>query len=61
MLNKGASKGISVTTSYYSPDSYEFARGNPLMLLNGANLLKLMEKHEHKAKIDQRETKKTFG
>ena len=57
VLNEGASKGILVTTSDYGPDSYEFAKGKPLVLLSGANLLNLMEKHGHKAKIDLKEAK----
>jgi restriction system protein len=57
VLNEGASKGILVTTSDYGPDSYDFAKGKPLVLLNGANLLNLLEKHGHKAKIDLREAK----
>jgi restriction system protein len=61
VLNEGASKGILVTTSDYGPDSYEFAKGKPLVLLNGANLLNLMEKHGHKAKIDLKEAKTILG
>ncbi len=57
-MNEGATKGILVTTSDYGPDAYEFARGKPLTLLNGANLLHLLEKHGHKAKIDLKEAKK---
>jgi len=52
VLNEGANKGILVTTADYGPDSYEFARGKPLTLLNGANLLNLLESHGHKAIID---------
>jgi restriction system protein len=58
VLNEGASKGILVTTSDYGPDSYESAKSKPLVLLNGANLLNLLEKHGHKAKIDLKEAKK---
>jgi restriction system protein len=57
VINEGASKGILVTTSDYGPDSYEFAKGKPLVLLNGANLLNLLEKHGHKAKINLKEAK----
>jgi restriction system protein len=57
VLNEGASKGILVTTSDYGPDSYEFAKGKPLVLLSGANLLNLLAKHGHKAKIDLKEAK----
>jgi restriction system protein len=52
VMNEGATKGILVTTSDYGSDSYEFAKGKPLTLLNGANLLFLLEKHGHSAKID---------
>jgi restriction system protein len=57
VLNEGASKGILVTTSDYGPDSYEFAKGKPLVLLSGGNLLSLLAKHGHKAKIDLKEAK----
>ncbi len=56
-MNEGATKGILVTTANYGPDAYEFAKGKPLTLLNGANLLHLLEKHGHKAKIDLKEAK----
>ena len=61
VLNEGAMKGILVTTADYGPDAYEFAKGKPLVLLNGANLLHLLEKHGHKAKIDIAEAKKILG
>ena len=56
--NEGATKGILVTTSNYGPDAYEFAKGKPLTLINGAQLLYLLAKHGHKAKIDLKEAKK---
>lgn len=52
VLNEGANKGILVTTSNYGSDAYDFARGKPLVLLNGGNLLHLLEKHGHRAHID---------
>lgn len=55
--NEGATKGILVTTADYGPDSYEFAKGKPITLLNGSNLLHLLEKHGHHAKIDLKEAK----
>ncbi|MEO5379156.1 MAG: restriction endonuclease [Magnetococcus sp. DMHC-6] len=58
VLNEGATKGILVTTSNYGPDSYEFAKGKPLTLLSGSNLLHLLQKHGHRAKIDINEAKK---
>jgi restriction system protein len=56
-MNEGASKGILVTTSDFGPDSYEFAKGKPLTLLNGANLLHLLGKHGKKARIDIKEAR----
>ena len=60
-MNEGAIKGILVTTADYGPDAYEFAKGKPLTLLNGSNLLHLLEKHGHKAKIDLKEAKKILS
>ena len=57
VMNEGATKGILVTTSTYGNDAYEFAKGKPLTLMNGANLLFLLEKHGHKARIDLKEAK----
>ena len=58
VMNEGATKGILVTTSDYGKDSYEFAKGKPITLLNGSNLLSLLEKHGHKARINVKEAKK---
>jgi len=57
VMNEGATKGILVTTSDYGPDAYQFAKGKPITLLNGGNLLHLLDKHGHKAKIDLKEAK----
>lgn len=57
VMNEGATKGILVTTSDYGPDAYEFASNKPITLLNGANLLYLLERHGHKARIDLLEAK----
>lgn len=43
--NEGASKGILVTTSGYGGASFEFASGKPLELLNGSNLLYLLQEN----------------
>lgn len=56
--NEGATKGILVTTSVYGPDAYEFAKGKPLTLLNGSELLYLLHKHGHRARIDLAEAKR---
>lgn len=52
VVNEGATKGILVSTADYGPDAYDFAKGKPLSLLNGNNLLHLLQKYGHKAKID---------
>lgn len=52
LINEGASRGILVTTADYGPDAYSFAKDKPLTLLNGSNLLNLLEKHGHKACIN---------
>lgn len=49
-----------MTTSNYGNDAYEFAKGKPLQLLNGANLLSLLEKHGHKARINIKEAKEVL-
>lgn len=58
VMNEGATKGILVTTADYGPDAYDFAKGKPLTLMNGANLLYLLEKYGHRAKIDIAEAKR---
>jgi len=58
VMNEGATKGILVTTADYGPDAYEFIKNKPLTLLNGSNLLFLLEKHGHKARIDLAEAKR---
>ncbi len=60
-MNEGATKGILVSTADYGPDTYVFAKGKPLTLLNGSNLLHLLEKHGNHAKIDLREAKKILA
>jgi restriction system protein len=55
--NEGASKGILVTTSGYGAASFDFASGKPLELLDGSNLLALLEDHaDIQARIEPPET-----
>ncbi len=49
--NEGASKGILVTTSGYGKAAFDFASGKPLELLDGGNLLFLLNEH---AEMDAR-------
>jgi len=55
--NEGANKGILVTTADYGPDAYEFAKGKPITLLCGNELLYLLQKHGHRARIDLAEAR----
>ncbi len=57
ILNEGANKGILVTTADYGPDAYEFAKGKPITLLNGSELLYLLQKHGRRARIDLAEAR----
>ncbi len=52
VTNEGASRGILVTTADYGPDAYAFANGKPLTLMNGANLLHMMQRHGQRAHIN---------
>lgn len=61
VMNEGATKGILVTTADYGPDAYEFVKGKPLTLMNGANLLYLLEKDGHSAKIDIKEARRMMN
>lgn len=61
VLNEGAIKGILVTTADYGSDSYDFAKDKPITLMNGSNLLYLLEKHGKHAKIDISEAKKILN
>ncbi|MFC7383978.1 restriction endonuclease [Sphaerisporangium rhizosphaerae] len=45
LQNEGASKGILVTTAGYGQASFEFAKNKPIELIDGANLLYLLEEH----------------
>lgn len=61
MHHEGAMKGILVTTAYYGPDAYEYANANRITLIDGGNLLHLLEKHGHRLRIDLKEAKKEMA
>ena len=46
-----ATKGIMITTSGYGPDSYKFAHGKPLNLIDGSGLLALCQQYDIPARI----------
>jgi restriction system protein len=45
LQNEGASKGILVTTSGYGSASFDFAQNKPIELIDGAQLLYLLQEH----------------
>jgi restriction system protein len=49
--HEGATKGITITTSGYGPDSYKFAGGKPLNLIDGSGLLALCQEYKIPARI----------
>ena len=58
VINEGATKGILVTTSHYGPDAYAFAKDKPITLLNGEELLGLLQKYGYAFRIDLAEAKR---
>jgi restriction system protein len=58
VINEGANRGILVTTSRYGPDAYEFAKGKPISLIDGPNLLAILERHGRKFRIDLAEARR---
>lgn len=59
--SEGASRGILVTTADFGPDAHKFAKDKPLTLLNGGQLLGLLEKHGMRARIDITQARKDLG
>lgn len=52
VINEGAIKGILVTTSYFGNDSREFSKDKPISLIDGSNLVYLMNEYGYKAHIE---------
>jgi restriction system protein len=57
MMNEGAGKGLLVTTSHFGGGALEFAKDKPLTLIDGANLLHLLQNHGHHVRIDLSEAR----
>ena len=60
LINEGANSGVLVTTSDYGAEAYEFAKGKPIKLLNGSELLGLLKKQGYNAYINLQEAKDYF-
>ncbi|MGW2488844.1 restriction endonuclease [Streptomyces sp. NPDC001606] len=50
----GANKGVLVTTSGFGPGSYTFARGKPLELVSGGELVDLLHRHGLRGRLGER-------
>jgi len=61
IVSEGANSGILITTSDYGSDSYKWANGKPIKLLNSGHLLGLLQKHGLKGYIDIEEAKKAMS
>ena len=58
VVNEGANRGILVTTSSFGPDSYDFAKDKPISLVDGPNLVAMLQKHGHRYRIDLEEARR---
>ena len=52
MLNEGAAKGLLVTTAHFGSQTREFAKDKPITLIDGSNLVYLLEEQGHRVRID---------
>jgi restriction system protein len=57
VMNEGANRGILITTAGFGPDAYEFAKDKPISLVDGQNLLVMLQKHGKKFRIDLEEAR----
>lgn len=57
VMNEGANRGILITTASFGPDSYEFAKDKPISLVDGPNLLLMLQSHGKKFRIDLEEAR----
>jgi len=58
VMNEGANRGILITTATFGPDAYDFAKDKPISLVDGSNLLIMLEKHGRSFRIDLEEARR---
>ena len=58
VMNEGANRGILITTAGFGPDAYDFVKDKPISLIDGQILLKMLQKHGKKFRIDIEEAKR---
>jgi restriction system protein len=56
-MSEDATKGVLVTTSEFSASAHDFAQGKPIQLLNGDDLLRLLDRHGYDARVDLEEAR----
>ncbi|MDC0625309.1 restriction endonuclease [Alphaproteobacteria bacterium] len=61
IMNEGANRGILVTTAKFGSDAYDFAKDKNITLLEGNQLLGLLNKHGYSFKIDITEARKILN
>lgn len=61
LIAEGANRGILITTSSFGPDSYDFAKDKPISLVDGQNLLVMLQKHGRNYRIDLAEARRQLG
>ncbi len=52
MISEGAAKGIIVTTAHFGRDTREFVKDKPISLIDGPNLVYLLEQHGFRVRLD---------
>ena len=57
MISEGATKGLLVTTAHFGRDTRSFANGKPISLIDGSNLVYLLEEHGYKVRLDVEEAR----
>ena len=61
MMNEGASRGILVTTAHYGAESLAFAENKPITLINGNELVYMLEEIGHQVRVDPAAAKAKAG
>jgi len=51
VINEGANRGVLIITSDFGSDSHNFVKDKPISLINGNNLLFLLNKYGYNANI----------
>jgi restriction system protein len=57
VVHEGANRGILMTTSGFGGDAYDFAKSHPISLIDGGQLLGLLDQHGYRFRIDLQEAR----